>query len=192
LPFSLLTEAWLPAPRRASGSTHTIRHCDLTDGIDSDPIVALDWPRADFRLASLEFLIGLLATACPPADDDDGWFTWWEAPPTPDILHAAFAPFAEAFVLDGSGPRFMQDLEDFGGETNPVETLLIDAPGDQTKKKNADHFVKRDAVTTMSRAAAAMSLFTLQSFAPAGGAGNRVGLRGANAHQRDRTNYHTQ
>ncbi len=175
--FSLLTEAWLPV-RRASGSTHSIRPCDLTDGIDSDPIVVLDWPRPDFRLAGLEFLIGLLATACPPADDDDGWFTWWETPPTPATLQAAFVPFAHAFVLDGDGPRFMQDFEDFGGEANRVETLLIDAPGGQTLKKNADHFVKRDAATTMSRAAAAMALFTLQSFAPAGGAGNRVGLRG--------------
>ena len=175
--FSLLMEAWLPA-RRASGRTLAIRPCDITDAIDTDPIVALDWPRPDFRLAALEFLIGLLATACPPADDDDGWLDWWNAPPPPDTLEAAFAPFAAAFVLDGDGPRFMQDFEDFGGEPNPVETLLIDAPGGQARKKNTDHFVKRDAVTAMGRAAAAMALFTLQAFAPAGGAGNRVGLRG--------------
>ena len=177
MPFSLLTEAWLPA-RRASGSTYALRPCDLTDGIDSDPIVALDWPRPDFQMAGLEFLIGLLATTCPPADDDDGWFAWWETPPQPQALQAAFTSVAHAFVLDGDGPRFMQDFEDFGGETNRVETLLIDAPGGQTLKKNTDHFVKRAAVTTMGRAAAAMALFTLQSFAPTGGAGNRVGLRG--------------
>ena len=175
--FSLLTEAWLPA-RRASGRALAIRPCDITDAIDTDPIVTLDWPRPDFRLAGLEFLIGLLATACPPADDDDGWFQWWNVPPSLDALQAAFAPLAHAFVLDGDGPRFMQDFEEFGGDSNPVETLLIDAPGGQTRKKNADHFVKRDAVTAMGRAAAAMALFTLQAFAPAGGAGNRVGLRG--------------
>jgi CRISPR system Cascade subunit CasA len=175
--FSLLTDAWLPA-RRASGRLLTIRPCDITDGIDADPIVAFDWPRPDFRLGSLEFLIGLLATARPPADDDDGWAGWWETPPTPQVLQEAFAPLAHAFFLDDDGPRFMQDAEAFAGDNNPVETLLIDAPGGQTRKKNADHFVKRNAVTTMSRAAAAMALFTLQSFAPAGGAGNRVGLRG--------------
>jgi CRISPR system Cascade subunit CasA len=177
LSFSLLTEPWLPA-RYASGLFRFIRPCDITQIIDDDPIVALDWPRPDFRLASLEFLIGLLATACPPSDNHDGWFTWWKTPPMPETLQAAFAPISHAFVLDGDGPRFMQDLEDFGGETNRIETLLIDAPGGQTLKKNTDHFVKRAAVTTMSRAAAAMALFTLQSFAPAGGAGNRVGLRG--------------
>jgi CRISPR system Cascade subunit CasA len=175
--FSLLTDAWLPA-RRASSRTVTIRPCDITEGIDTDPIVALDWPRPDFRLGSLEFLIGLLATGCPPVDDDDGWAGWWETPPTPQALYEAFAPLAHAFFLDGDGPRFMQDTEAFAGKVNAVETLLIDAPGAQTTKNNADHFIKRDAVTTISRAAAAMALFTLQSFAPAGGAGNRVGLRG--------------
>ncbi|WP_375508956.1 type I-E CRISPR-associated protein Cse1/CasA [uncultured Caballeronia sp.] len=177
MPFSLLTEPWLPA-RHASGLFRFIRPYEITQTVDHDPIVALDWPRPDFRLASLEFLIGLLATACPPSNNDDGWLTWWKTPPTPETLQAAFEPIAHAFVLDGDGPRFMQDLEDFGGETNRIETLLINAPGGQTLKKNADHFVKRACVTTMSRAAAAMALFTLQSFAPAGGAGNRVGLRG--------------
>ncbi|MCW3476876.1 type I-E CRISPR-associated protein Cse1/CasA [Limobrevibacterium gyesilva] len=178
----MLSDAWVPV-RRASGRALTVRLCDITDAITTDPIVALDWPRPDFRLAGLEFLIGLLATACPPADDDGtdepgGWLDWWKVAPSPDVLAEAFAPFAHAFVLDGDGPRFMQDLEDVAGDANRIETLLIDAPGGQTLKKNADHFVKRNAVATMGRAAAAMALFTLQSFAPAGGAGNRVGLRG--------------
>jgi CRISPR system Cascade subunit CasA len=176
LAFSLLADVWIPV-RRASGGLATIRPQDITDDIDGDPVVALDWPRPDFRLAGLEFLIGLLATACPP-EDTDAWLAGWETPPAPDALAAAFAPLEQAFVLDGEGPRFMQDLEDFAGEANRIETLLIDAPGGQTLKKNADHFVKRAAVVTMGRAAAAMALFTLQSFAPAGGAGNRVGLRG--------------
>ena len=132
--FSLLTDAWLPA-RRASGRTLIIRPCDITDGINADPIVALDWPRPDFRLGSLEFLIGLLATACPPPDDDEGWVEWWETPPTAQALHDAFAPLAQAFVLDGDGPRFMQDAEDFTGKSNPVETLLINAPGGQTARR---------------------------------------------------------
>ena len=175
--FSLLTDAWLPA-RRASGRTHAMRPCDITDGIEADPVVALDWPRPDFRLAGLEFLIGLLATACPPSDDDDGWNAWWHRPPTPETLQAAFAPLAHAFVLDGDGPRFMQDFEDFDGKHNSAETLLIDAPGVATLEKNTDHFVKRDAVTVLARGAAAMALFTLQSFAPSGGSGMRVGMRG--------------
>jgi CRISPR system Cascade subunit CasA len=177
LSFSLVTEAWLRA-HRASGRTLTIRPCDIPDRIDSNPMVALDLPRPDFRLADLEFLIGPLATACPPADNDGGWLAWWATPATPEILQAAFARFGHAFVLDGDGPRYVQEFEDFGGEANRVETLLIDAQGGQTRKKNADHFVRRDVVTTMDRPAAAMALFTLQPLVPAGGPGNRVGLRG--------------
>ena len=182
MPFSLLIDAWIPV-RHASGRAQIICPANITDTFKTDPIVALDWPRPDFRLASLEFLIGLLATACPPEDDDGSgeagdWLEAWATPPSPETLAARFAPFARAFVLDGDGPRFMQDFEDFGGETNRLETLLIEAPGAQTLKKNTDHFNKRDTVTTLGRAAAAMALYTLQSFAPAGGAGNRVGLRG--------------
>ena len=150
--------------------------------IADDPIVALDWPRPDFNLACHEFLIGLLATFCPPEEDETdepgAWLDWWAHPPTPAKLAACFAPGAAAFILDGDGPRFMQDREELVGETNRVETLLIDAPGAQTLKKNTDHFIKRNTVATMGRAAAAMALFTLQDFAPSGGAGNRVGLRG--------------
>lgn len=169
--------------RRASGRAQILRPADLTDAIDTDPVVALDWPRADFRLAGLEFLIGLLATACPPEDDNGtdepgDWLGEWRHPPSPATLAARFAPLAPAFLLDSDGPRFMQDAEDFAGESNRVETLLIEAPGGQTLKKNADHFIKRDQVVTLGRAMAAMALYTLQNFAPAGGAGNRVGLRG--------------
>jgi CRISPR system Cascade subunit CasA len=44
-----------------------------------NPVVAIDWPRPDFRVAALEFLIGLLATACPPRDAE-AWLDWWQAP----------------------------------------------------------------------------------------------------------------
>ena len=175
--FCLLTQAWIPI-RRASGGTQLMRPCDITDDLAGDPIVALNWPRPDFQQASLEFLIGLLATAWPPPDNENGWRSRWIRPPTPDTLQNAFLPFASAFDLDGAGPRFMQDFEDIDGAPSPVETLLMEAPGFLTKKKNADHFTKRDTTATMCRAAAAMALFTLQAYAPSGGAGNRVGLRG--------------
>ncbi len=60
MPFSLINDAWLPVLRQHSGVTR-IRPAQITENIENDPVVAIDWPRADFRLASLEFLIGLLA-----------------------------------------------------------------------------------------------------------------------------------
>jgi CRISPR system Cascade subunit CasA len=60
----------------------------------------------------------------------------------------------------------------------PVASLLIDAPGANTLKKNRDLFVRRASVPALGRAAAAMALFTVQTYAPSGGAGHRTSLRG--------------
>jgi CRISPR system Cascade subunit CasA len=174
--FSLIQHGWLPVLRQNSGAQH-IRPAQLTENIETDPVIAINWPRADFRLATLEFLIGLLATTCPPTGRRH-WPELYRKPPSPDALDAAFAPLAFAFELDGDGPRFMQDFEDIVAAPNDVANLLIEAPGDQTIKKNADLLNKRGQVNALSRGAAAMALFTLQTYAPAGGAGNRTGLRG--------------
>jgi CRISPR system Cascade subunit CasA len=61
---------------------------------------------------------------------------------------------------------------------NRVEALLIDAPGANTIRDNADHFVKRGRTVALSRAGAAAVLATLQTSAPSGGAGHRTSLRG--------------
>ncbi|ACI50223.1 CRISPR-associated protein, Cse1 family [Gluconacetobacter diazotrophicus PA1 5] len=174
--MNLLTASWLPI-RRKSGAAETIRPAQIVDRVADDPIMALDWPRADFRIASLEFLIGLLATAFPPKNEDI-WCETWEDPPSVEALDEAFAPVAEAFWLDGPGPRFLQDLENLQSGQEPVERLLIDAPGDSTVKKNTDLFVHRQRIMALGRPAACMALFTLQSWAPSGGAGNMTGLRG--------------
>jgi CRISPR system Cascade subunit CasA len=174
--LNLLNDAWLPVRRSRSGAD-IIAPAQLTDQLDDDPVIALDWPRADFRIASLEFLIGLLATACPPADPYI-WPDYWRSPPPPEALQAAFAPIAHAFSLDGDGPRFLQDAEELVADSEPVERLLIEAPGDSTLKHNTDMLVRRGRATRLSRATAAMALYTFQSWAPAGGAGNRTGLRG--------------
>ncbi|NVN10115.1 type I-E CRISPR-associated protein Cse1/CasA [Nguyenibacter vanlangensis] len=174
--LNLVTDPWLPVHRR-SGMSATIRPAQIVEDIATDPVVAIDWPRADFRIASLEYVIGLLATACPPRDQD-AWIERWEEPPSVAELDAAFAPVADAFRLDGPGPRFLQDMEDLQSDREPVERLLINAPGDSTVKKNADLFVHREQIAALGRPAAAMALFTLQSWAPSGGAGNMTGLRG--------------
>jgi CRISPR system Cascade subunit CasA len=174
--LNLLNDAWLPVRRSRSGAD-TIAPAQLTERLDYDPVVAVDWPRADFRIAALEFLIGLLATACPPADPD-AWLEGWRAPPTPEVLQAAFAPIAHAFNLDGDGPRFLQDAEELGPKRLPVERLLIEAPGEKAWESNTDLLVKRNRVQRLGIPAAAMALYTLQSWAPKGGRGNFTGLRG--------------
>jgi CRISPR system Cascade subunit CasA len=173
---NLIDDPWLPV-RRRSGASATIRPADVTASHDTDPIVALDWPRADLRIAGLEFLLGLLATACAP-DSEAGWVHGWRVPPSPDLLQAAFAGYAHAFMLDGDGPRFMQDFELLVGDDLPIERLLIEI-GSSTPGANTDLMARQGRVHRMGRAATAMALFTLQCWAPPGGRGNRTGLRGA-------------
>ena len=149
----------------------------LTRETEHGRIVAFAWPRPDFDLAAHEFLIGLLAVACPPRDMQDRKRRFLN-PPSQQELAAAFAPYESAFLLDGDGPRFLQDFDELKSEASPVEALLIDAPGANTIKLNKDLLVRRGRVKILSRAAAAMALYTLQQFAPAGGAGHRTSLRG--------------
>ncbi|BBK36766.1 type I-E CRISPR-associated protein Cse1/CasA [Allostella sp. ATCC 35155] len=168
---------WLPAIL-ADGSRRWVRPAEVAAEVDRNPVVDFAWGRADFDAATREFLIGLLATACGERMQDDAWAEWYERPPAPDVLDAAFAPLAEAFRLDGDGPRFGQDREELPDNAVPVGQLLIEAPGGNTVKKNLDHFVHRGGIECLSRPAAAMALFTLQTYAPAGGAGVRTSLRG--------------
>ena len=140
--------------------------------------MAFAWPRPDFNGAAHEFLIALLATAAAPSDDDE-WADWWTDPPAATILEERFAAIGHAFELDGPGPRFMQDLDPLAeAEEKDVSALLIDAPGAQTLRNNADLFVKRGGTPVLSRATAAMALYTLSTYAPSGGAGHRTSLRG--------------
>ena len=175
--FNLLHEAWLPVRRRSGALSH-ISPAGITDGLADDPIVAFAWPRPDFNGAALEFVIGLLSTAAAPRDEDD-WATWWRDPPPSADLQERIEHFASAFALDGLGLRFMQDLDPLDeAKSNPIGSILIDAPGEKTMKDNTDLFVTRGGAPVLARAAAAMALFTLNAYAPGGGAGYRTSLRG--------------
>ena len=175
MPLNLITDSWIPAMR--GGEQVTLR----PDQIAEEGVVRPDWPRADLNLACLELLVGLLFLADPPRDDGD-WVERYEKP-DPGRLRAALEPFAPHFELTGDGPRFLQDLERFeedakkGGSSSP-DMLFIDSAGESTAKKNADLMVRRSRYGELPLPLAAMALYTLQSFAPSGGAGNRTSMRG--------------
>lgn len=175
--FNLIADPWLPI-RRLSGGTANVRPADIADGFASDPIVALDFPRPDWNAAVLEFLIGLYATALPPRDTAQ-WVKSWVSPPAADAVAAKLALVEFAFHLDGEGPRCFQDFDPLAElEAKPVSALLVDAPGESTEKKNTDLFVKRTGDIVMCLPMAAAALITLQTYAPAGGQGNRTSIRG--------------
>lgn len=174
--FNLLTEPWLPLKRR-SGRVEWVSPADVTGDLSGDPFVVPAWGRADFDAATYEFLIGLLATAFNPQDEED-WRDLWRHPPSSDDLAAAFKALEPAFNLTGDGPRFMQELGGVEGEVSSVAGLFIESPGANTEKNNADLFQKRGQFPRLGLGAAAMALFTLQAYAPSGGAGHRTSLRG--------------
>ncbi len=171
-PYSLAVEPWLPVAM-ADGTRTFVSLRDITN----PDIIAINTGRADCDISVTEFLIGLAAIALAP-DEKRDWVDLFHSPPMPDAIDAALRPFAHALVLDGPGPRFLQDFDPLQGEEVSVSSLLMDAPGANTLKENADHFVKRGLVRTLSRAGAAIALLTLQTSAPSGGAGHRTSMRG--------------
>jgi CRISPR system Cascade subunit CasA len=173
--MNLIKDAWMPVIRADSGKT-VIAPWQIAE--QKDPVMELAAPRPDFQGAMYQFLIGLLQTGFSPEDRDD-WLEYWDEPPNADSLRSRLEALSGAFELDNpDGPSFMQDFALPDGIKKEVASLLIEAPGSKTQQDNLDHFVKRESVRRACKACAAMALFTLQTNAPAGGVGNRVGLRG--------------
>lgn len=175
--LNLIADAWIPV-RRIDCDGREWRDVIRPDQIAEPDVMFPDWPRADMNLACLELLIGLVFLACPPDTDDEDEFEWLEERPDADELRTNMARLAPAFNLLGDGPRFLQDFEPLSGSPNSPEMLFIDSAGASTAKKNADLMVKRDRYLALELPLAAMALYTLQNFAPSGGAGNRTSMRG--------------
>ena len=122
----------------------------------------------------MEFLIGLIQTVYPQ-DQEKDWQGGFINPPSQDELQSAMLVHEAYFNLFGQRPRFMQDLtmsEKEKPSQKPISALIIDAPGGNTLKHNTDFFNKRGNINALCPACAAMSLFALQAFAPAGGQGH--------------------
>lgn len=183
MPYDLRYEPWIPW-RRRSGAVEWGAPEMLLDDLSGDCVVGVATPRPDFDGALQEFLIGLLTTALLP--DDDEWEHLAEQPPTPLELRTSLDRLPAAFDLDGEGPRFFQDLSEedlLEGKSWSVESLFIGMPNTETSaiSKQAvinDLFVKPGRFQRVCRPAAALALLTMQTYAPAGGAGHRTSLRG--------------
>lgn len=178
--MNLLEAPWIPV-RDALGRRRRIAPHQIVEDIEACPIVAVDSGRPDFDGSLTQFLIALVQTAWTRAKHDWDRNQAIDHPPTPADLQALFAPLAQAFELDGDGPRFMQDRT-LGAADKPAENdiaaLLIESPGEQALERNTDHFVKRARVHAICPACAATALFALMTNAPGGGAGHRTSLRG--------------
>lgn len=179
--YDLRSTSWVPW-RRRDGGVEWGPIAMLTDGVGgANPIVATAAPRADFDAALQEFLIGMLTVALAVADED-AWREHWDDPPTPEQLQRAINALPAAFDLDAeNGPRFLQDYSSAdlaSQEVLPIDRLAMDSPGEQSIKLGKTLFAKPARFERLGRPAAAMALITMQTYAPAGGQGNRTSMRG--------------
>ncbi len=177
--MNLIEDQWI----RCIHADHTIAQIapyQITQGCrDDNPIIDVITNRPDFKGALYQFLIGLLQTIRPPVSEKE-WFAQWNFVPSSEELAERFMPMKQAFEFDTDGPAFMQDYDLPQVELKPksISALLIEAPGDKTQRDNLDHFIKRGKANRICPVCAALALFTLQTNAPAGGQGQRTGLRG--------------
>src|ERR1035437_7721450 len=150
--MNLLLDEWIEIERR-SGKHQRIAPVQMTANSD-DPVVELLAPRADFRGALYQFLIGLLQTAYAPHDLSE-WTTRWKTPPNEAELQKILAPYMASFELDATVPAFMQDFDQLS-DTEPriISRLLIDAPSENAVEKNTDHFQHRGDVNGICLACA--------------------------------------
>ena len=174
--MNLINDTWIPVVREDG------THCRIAPwqvAETDNPVVEVAAPRPDFQGGLYQFLIGLLQTCLPPTDADE-WEERFEDIPSVETLKAAFSKVSAAFELtsDVGKPAFLQDLDMSDGEDKDIATLLIEAPGAKTEKDHLDFFIKGGLVNGMCSCCATQALFTLQTNAPSGGAGHRVGLRG--------------
>lgn len=172
---NLITSSWLPVVRQ-NGQPDIIAPWQIAE--TKNPVMTINAPRADFQGALYQLLIGLLQTAFAPEDEYE-WEDYWQQPPETAALKASFDTLTFAFELNNpDGIAFLQDYDLPDCEAKSISALFIDAPGEQTIKNNADHFIKRNGINQLCPSCTATALFTLQTNAPSGGAGYRVGLRG--------------
>lgn len=176
--LNLLTDPVFPV-RALSGARRWVCFSELMDEQGDTP-VSFAWPRADLNIASAELAVGLLCLIHRPTSHAE-WQELWgggKVHERDDRIRDLAALFNLLGDAHGDGPRFCQDYESLDGEANDVESLFIDTPGGNGQKKNADLMTHRNRYPALGLKAAAMALYGLQQFAPAGGAGNRTSLRG--------------
>lgn len=161
--YNLLEQQWIPVVR-SDNQRVWIRPSEITSDYINNPILRLDFDRADFNGSILQFLIGLLQTCSAPEQSDDCleertvWRDRFFTPPSPEILGAEFNVYKHAFNLDGEYPRFMQDetVQDQDSSEWEIYKILIDGFG------ASDHFGKFEKITSLGYRSLAAALICHQ------------------------------
>ncbi|NLD93602.1 MAG: type I-E CRISPR-associated protein Cse1/CasA [Fibrobacter sp.] len=178
--MNILSDSWLPVIRdknKTKSNEDTISIYNLLSDYEVNPVVDIVAPRPDLRNAIYQLFIGIVQVVMTPQSPIE-WAKQFDSPPNEEKFKELLDTIKLFFEIDNSVAAFMQDLELKEGEEKPIASIFIESPGAKTIKDNLDHFVKRDTITTLDPYWAAIALYTLQTFAPSGGVGHRVGVRG--------------
>ena len=174
--MNLIKDPWLPIVRE-DGVQEKIAIHQLLDNYKINPVMELEAPRPDFKNALYQLLIGIVQVSAMPAKERN-WKKLFNEPYSSKEFSERVLEFENCFEIDSEGSAFMQDFDLKEAEEKPISTLFIEAPGANTIKNNQAHFIKSNMVESINAYWASIALYTLQTFAPSGGAGHRVGLRG--------------
>ncbi|MDA3939070.1 MAG: type I-E CRISPR-associated protein Cse1/CasA [Spirochaetia bacterium] len=174
--MNLIKDPWLPIVRK-NGTKEKIAIHKLLDNYSDNPAMELEAPRPDFKNALYQLLIGIVQVSAIP-EKERNWKKLFIEPYDSEDFSERVLKYKDCFEIDSNGPAFMQDFNLKEAEEKPISTLLIEAPGANTRKNNQAHFIKGGMVESVDAYWASIALYTLQTFAPSGGAGHRVGLRG--------------
>jgi len=174
--LNLIEDPWIPVIS-GDGETQKLAPWEIFDHGKVDESSHIATTRPDFQGSIIQFLIGLVQTTMAPGDTNE-WVEMLPSLPDAPSVRNLFLSVSPAFNLGGEGPRFMQDRTCEDGKEQPIETLVIGMPGENSLRMNRDFFLKRGTVQALCPACAAMALMTLQINGPPGGAGHRTGLRG--------------
>lgn len=178
--MNLITDQWLPVIRLNDNTdipNEKITLWQILDNYEDNPVIDIRAPRPDFRNAIYQLIAGIVQVAALP-DDDEHWAELFHTPWELQSFKDKLMSIAHCFEIDTEGPAFMQDyalVDGFKEET--LGNLFINLPANE-------HYIPVDKDFRKSEPQqidvywAAVALFTLQSFAPSGGRGHRVGLRG--------------
>jgi CRISPR system Cascade subunit CasA len=177
--MNLLKDKWLPVIRRNSkpGEFENIAIWQLIDGYCNNPVTEIIAPRPDFRNAIYQLLIGVVQVSALP-EDNEHWRDLYYSPWNAEEFKTKILSLESCFEIDSDGPAFMQDFDYKDGfkEETPGN-LFINLPANE-------HFIPANGKAVKGEPKqinpywAAVALYTLQTFAPSGGRGHRVGLRG--------------
>lgn len=137
--------------RRRSGRVDLLTPLAITDAHEDDPVVAVETGHPVTDLGFRFLLRDLLQIALAPPDEE-AWAELWFAPPAPERLAEAFAPYRRALVLDDPAFPAMQvrpEADDGSDEPLPLGLLLPDAPSNNERENQRAFFAHAPAVEAL-------------------------------------------